>query len=129
MPTSNFIRGARSCLSATERGERAKKLLPADGGALDFHTVVVEQGAAAHVCVLLHDGRSDARTAWIELGPVALGTADDAGWHAVADLDHGQIFAAVVEDAGDVAGFEAARSRVVLVQQHLLWAGLVAHRG
>ena len=63
------------------------------------------------------------------LGQWPLVAAHDAARHAIADLDGGQVLAAIVVDARDVAIVEAAGRRVVRVEQHALRARLVAHGG
>src|SRR3954465_4307465 len=81
--------------------------------ARDLDAVVVEDRSAAHVGVALLDGGVDVRAAADVLEPVALGRADDAGTHAVGQLDGGQEAAAGVEHAGGVAVAQAARDGVV----------------
>src|SRR5690349_7877831 len=75
---------------------------------LDLHAVVVVDRAVAHVGVALLGGGVDVRAAADVLEPVALGRGDDAGPHAVGDLDERQELAAGVEDPRVVARLEAA---------------------
>ena len=60
---------------------------------------------------------------------MSLRAAHDAGGDAVADLNKGQVLAAVVPDAGHVAVRQPPRGRVVGVQEHALGTRLVAERG
>src|SRR4051794_7921270 len=108
---------------------RLVQVIDRHASSLDLHAVVVEDRAAAHVGVALLDGGVDVRAAAHVLEPVALGRADDAGTHAVGQLDGGQEAAAGVEHAGGVAVAQAARDGVVRVDGDARLAGLALQVG
>src|SRR4051812_14335687 len=106
------------------RISRLVKGIPRHASPLDLDAVVVEDRAARHVGVALLDGGVDVGVPAHVLEPVALGGGDHAGADAVADLDVGLEAAAGVEDAGAVAGHQAARLRVLRMKLDLRAAGL-----
>src|SRR3954468_16551799 len=94
------------------RISRLVQVIGRHANSLDVDAVVVVDRAAAHVRVALLDRGVDVRAAADVLEPVALGGADHAGPHVVADRHRRDEAAARVEHPRVVAFLQPARRRI-----------------